>query len=174
MDMTTLTPRQREIQHHLTLFDDKLATSLDQETKEVKYTPIFSNRVRDAVEAQTNNSSPWNQQETFPQYGLLGRSEAHSFENNASSEAGVGDPDPDNLVYTNMNAPWSAFICGSQGGGKSHTLSCLLENSLLASSATGKLPNPLAGIVFHYDKFTSHATSQLCEVSSIDFNSNSA
>ena len=67
------------------------------------------------------------------------------------------------MVYANMNAPWSAFICGSQGGGKSHTLSCLLENCLLSPSPVGVLPNPLAGLVFHYDKFTSATTTQLCE-----------
>jgi len=61
-----------------------------------------------------------------------------------------------------MNAPWSAFICGSQGSGKSHTLSCILENALLPSRL-GKLPNRLAGIVFHYDKFTGFESTQICE-----------
>ncbi|ERF71051.1 hypothetical protein EPUS_03331 [Endocarpon pusillum Z07020] len=28
----------------------------------------------------------------------------------------------ENMVYANMNVPWSAFLCDSQGGGKSHTL----------------------------------------------------
>ncbi|KAF2189891.1 hypothetical protein K469DRAFT_561992 [Zopfia rhizophila CBS 207.26] len=58
-------------------------------------------------------------------------------------------------VLLNTNSPWSAFLCGSQGSGKSHTLSCMLENCLLTNkqllSHIGKNPNPLAGLVFHYD-----------------------
>lgn len=68
----------------------------------------------------------------------------------------------DSRLFINMNAPWSAFICGSQGSGKSHTLSCMLE-AALKPSRLGKLPKPLAGIVFHYDKFTGFAKSQICE-----------
>ncbi|KAI9715120.1 MAG: hypothetical protein M1828_001055 [Chrysothrix sp. TS-e1954] len=63
-------------------------------------------------------------------------------------------------VFLNVNAPWSAFICGSQGSGKSHTLSCILENCLLQSPLIGNVTKPLAGIVFHYD---SHAMDSACE-----------
>jgi hypothetical protein len=38
-----------------------------------------------------------------------------------------------------------------------------LENSLLQSSRAGYNPNPLAGLIFHYDKFTGHSSTQLCE-----------
>jgi hypothetical protein len=55
-------------------------------------------------------------------------------------------------VFLNTNSPWSAFLCGSQGSGKSHTLSCMLENCLLAKEGLGKNPNPLAGLVYHYDR----------------------
>ncbi|KAJ5111113.1 hypothetical protein N7532_001648 [Penicillium argentinense] len=55
------------------------------------------------------------------------------------------------------------MICGSQGSGKSHTLSCILENSLIKSLPVGKLTSPLAGLVFHYDKFTGFTSTQLCE-----------
>lgn len=71
--------------------------------------------------------------------------------------------DRGNLVYANISAPWSTFICGSQGSGKSHTLSCLLENALVASSPAGQLSSPLAGLVLHYDKFTAYGSTQLCE-----------
>jgi hypothetical protein len=54
-------------------------------------------------------------------------------------------------VLLNTNAPWSAFLCGSQGSGKSHTLSCMLENCILSDPAIGKNPHPLAGLVLHYD-----------------------
>ncbi|RYP83080.1 hypothetical protein DL769_001465 [Monosporascus sp. CRB-8-3] len=59
--------------------------------------------------------------------------------------------------------PWSAFICGSQGTGKSHTLCCLLENALVANSDAGALPHPLAGMVMHYDSYSNHNTTQVCE-----------
>ncbi|KAK8096339.1 uncharacterized protein PG998_014207 [Apiospora kogelbergensis] len=65
--------------------------------------------------------------------------------------------------YANMNIPWSTFICGSQGAGKSHTVSCLLESYIDKNSGTGKLPNPLSGMVMHYDNFTNDITTQLCE-----------
>ncbi|KAI1002558.1 hypothetical protein K3495_g5648 [Podosphaera aphanis] len=68
----------------------------------------------------------------------------------------------DPRVFFNISAPSSAFICGSQGSGKSHTLSCLLENCLMKSDAS-VLENPLAAIVFHYDTFTSDARGTPCE-----------
>ena len=68
----------------------------------------------------------------------------------------------DSRLFLNMNVPWSAFICGSQGSGKSHTLSCILE-AALQPSKLGKLPSPLAGMIFHYDKFTGFSASQICE-----------
>lgn len=70
--------------------------------------------------------------------------------------------DFDPRVFINISAPWSAFICGSQGSGKSHTLSCMLESALMGSEL-GRLPNPLAAMVFHYDRFTSYASNQVCE-----------
>jgi len=58
-------------------------------------------------------------------------------------------------VLLNTNTPWSAFICGSQGSGKSHTMSCIFENCLLPDKKLGKLAYPLAGLVFHYDSMDS-------------------
>jgi len=58
-------------------------------------------------------------------------------------------------VLLNTMSPWSVFLCGSQGSGKSYTLSCILENCILAEATghnVGKNPNPLAGLVFHYDR----------------------
>lgn len=90
----------------------------------------------------------------IPQYGLIGIRE---------DLPGMGASEEDRLVFSNMNMPWSAFICGSQGAGKSHTLSCLLENALVGNNPAGELPNPLAGLVMHYDKSASHTASQVCE-----------
>lgn len=59
-------------------------------------------------------------------------------------------------ILLNTDSPWSAFLCGSQGSGKSHTLSCMLENCLLNDEPIirriGINPHPLAGLVFYYDR----------------------
>lgn len=47
-------------------------------------------------------------------------------------------------MYVNIAAPWSAFICGSQGSGKIHTLSVFLETALISASLAGKLTLPLS------------------------------
>jgi hypothetical protein len=115
--------------------------------EEAKTTPLFSQ----AVKIAAADATALGQRITYPQYGLIG---------------GVL-PDPDHSadprLFINTNAPWSAFICGSQGSGKSHTLSCILENSLLPRDELGKLPKPLAALVFHHDSFSSNSRTQACE-----------
>ena len=76
----------------------------------------------------------------LPQYGLLG----------LHSEA----EDSDSKLYLNTNVPFSMFICGVQGSGKSHTTSCVLENALIPSRHLGKLPSPLSALVFSYAQFS--------------------
>jgi DNA helicase HerA-like ATPase len=49
----------------------------------------------------------------------------------------------------NTNTPSSTLICGVQGSGKSHSVSVIIENSLIALSELGKLPSPLSVVVFH-------------------------
>ena len=82
------------------------------------------------------------------------------------SNQSCSETNRDSRLFVNMNAPWSAFICGSQGSGKSHTLSCMLE-AALKPSRLGPLPRSLCGMVFHYDKFTGFAASQICEAASL-------
>lgn len=86
----------------------------------------------------------------FSQYGVI------------ASKARSADVEADDILFYNVAAPSSTFICGSQGSGKSHTLSCLLENCLIPSDAN-ELPNPLTGIVFHYDSFISDTAGSPCE-----------
>lgn len=69
----------------------------------------------------------------------------------------------DRRIFYNVSAPASTFICGSQGSGKSHTLSCILENCLMRSKRLGCLPHPLTGIVFHYDDHMSDSRVSPCE-----------
>ncbi|KAJ5717827.1 hypothetical protein N7488_003473 [Penicillium malachiteum] len=146
---------------HLELFDTSKASeehvaSTGFSAEEVTTTPIFSLPAHLALMATTKTNKEKNNNSNkavFPQYGVLG-TRLNSL-TQAPSQAG--------LIYTNISAPWSGFICGSQGSGKSHSLSCILENALVQSSQAGNISSPLAGLVLHYDKFTSFASTQLCE-----------
>ncbi|KAJ5129595.1 uncharacterized protein N7515_005634 [Penicillium bovifimosum] len=122
--------------------------------EEVITAPLFSLHACKVLDSeQQRNNQPTEKRQVYPQYGLLG----------LRTRPAGDTPDQEDLIYTNVSAPWSAFICGSQGSGKSHTLSCLLENALIKPSPAGKLSSPLAGLVVHYDKFTAFASTQLCE-----------
>jgi hypothetical protein len=76
----------------------------------------------------------------LPQYGLLG---SHKEARAAESK-----------LLLNTNVPFSMFVCGVQGSGKSHTTSCILENSLIRSKHLGKLRNPLSALVFSFAQFS--------------------
>ncbi|KAK0665737.1 hypothetical protein QBC41DRAFT_232138 [Cercophora samala] len=133
---------------HLDLLDHQPA--LD-ELNEIKTTPLFTERVRKYARGLVGQSS--SQQQPFSQFGLLGG-------DLSQTETGAKVDDP--RIFWNIAAPSSFFICGSQGSGKSHTLSCLLENAL-APCRANTLPRPLTGIVFHYDTFTSDSGGSPCE-----------
>ncbi|KAI9669188.1 MAG: hypothetical protein M1817_004730, partial [Caeruleum heppii] len=75
------------------------------------------------------------------QYGLLGHYRA------PTSELGVAT---DRRLFHNTNIPFSTFICGLQGSGKSHTLSCLIENCLIPDPKLGLLKTPLSVLVLHF------------------------
>lgn len=77
-----------------------------------------------------------------PQYGLLS-----SLEDELETPTGC-------QLFLNTNVPFSAFICGVQGSGKSHTTSCILENSVLASSHLGHLESPVSTLVFSYGEWS--------------------
>ena len=148
--------------------------------EEIRTAPLFTAEVLRRVLKQKAN--PDLAGKLLPQYGFLGRV-LGVFGGQKSSHLPGVTPEPhkiishhvvedpsqpdqekpgDDRLMVNMNAPWSAFICGSQGSGKSHTLSCMLENALV-QGGMAKLPNKLAGIVFHYDKITSVSSTQVCE-----------
>lgn len=127
------------------------------EAEELRTAPLFTSNI--TALGKIGPGGNW-----FPQYGLLGlRCETYG----EGEEPEPFQPDTSdakqNLLYVNVAAPHSTFICGSQGSGKSHTLSCLLENALLKPNAAGEIQKPLSAVVFHYDKFTSFASTQVCE-----------
>ncbi|KAL9603279.1 MAG: hypothetical protein Q9219_001301 [cf. Caloplaca sp. 3 TL-2023] len=129
--------------------------------EESRNTPLFSVDVARNLKAQLRENP-------FPQYGILAKKDK-------IHDHGDGEEDPvremnedtlkepeDDRIFLNMNAPFSVFLCGSQGSGKSHTLSCMLEIALRRSEL-GELPQPMAGLVFHYDKFSGSSHHQPCE-----------
>ena len=121
-----------------------LAHSTESQTRhDIKGTPVFTIPVLQ------------HSKDCFSQYGFLaGMSDV------LEKSAATTPSDP--RVFFNIAAPSSTFICGSQGSGKSHTLACLLENCLVKSDVS-VLKDPLSGLVFHYDSFTSDLRGSPCE-----------
>ncbi|KAI1433787.1 hypothetical protein GGR50DRAFT_666429 [Xylaria sp. CBS 124048] len=123
---------------------------------ELSTAPLFSYAVLDRAQKLSRlTSTP-----SFSQYGLLA--------GDARSLEGTSPEDP--RIYYNVATPSSVFICGSQGSGKSHTLSCILENCLIQSSKLGDLPHPLTGLVFHYDNYASDSHVSPCEAAYLSSN----
>lgn len=122
-------------------------------------TPLFSQLAKDLLKEKLSRGES---NEPFPQYGLIGMRQSKSH-TTAQVTQHPDTSNQDKLIFANMNSPWSAFICGSQGAGKSHTLSVLLENALMKNNKLNHLPSPLTGLVLHYDKFCGDNSSQICE-----------
>jgi hypothetical protein len=130
--------------------------------------PIFSMAAYEYVSAMPSS----NVGKKFPQYGLIaGSSELLLSHKTTPGEAPASSPNADPRLFFNIGVPSSIFICGSQGSGKSHTLSCLLENCLIPSKAN-VLPAPLTGLVFHYDSFISDLIGSPCEAAYLSSNKN--
>ena len=165
-DIAPLTPEEFETNRLLTYHLSLLRSgSEQQELQEASVAPIFTMAVREHVEKTLSGGL----EPRFPQYGLL----AGLAESLSEETAGRGELLPSNgqdpRMFFNVASPSSTFICGSQGSGKSHTLSCLLENCLFSSDAS-KLPHPLAGLVFHYDTFISDDGGSPCEAAFLSSN----
>ncbi|KAF4125490.1 Conserved hypothetical, protein [Geosmithia morbida] len=121
--------------------------------------PIFTQQALE-VASGLSRSGDGPIDDPFSQYGLLA-GDMEAYERHGS------DP----RIFYNIAVPSSVFICGSQGSGKSHSLSCILENALLPSVAN-VLPDPLTGIVFHYDAFISDTGGSPCEAAFISSSEN--
>ncbi|KIW93242.1 uncharacterized protein Z519_05847 [Cladophialophora bantiana CBS 173.52] len=128
--------------------------------RDLEAAPLFSSQVKQHLNASFSRSD---QVPELPAYGLLGLRTGAFDEFNDARLLPQDLSLQDNLIYANMQHPWSTFICGQQGAGKSHTMSCLLENALISDSTMGRNLTPMSGLVFHYDKFTSHSATQVCE-----------
>ena len=121
-----------------------------RQNEELKTTPLFTPQV-DEVASQAQSSTTG----FFKQYALLGQ----SLEVSSGSDSAF---DPMSVpVILNTDAPWSAFICGTQGSGKSHTLSCMLEDCLMEDdNKIITTQRPLSAMLFNYDI---HASGRPCE-----------
>jgi hypothetical protein len=166
-DAVVVTPEESEAarlyDYHLSLLT---STASQHELVEVSTTPLFTMPVLEQAEAEAIASQE--PLAIFPQYGLLaGMIDAEQENAKCKSQGLASDRDP--RIFFNIAAPSSTFICGSQGSGKSHTLSCLLENCLIPSDAS-KLPRPLTGLVFHYDTFISDVGGSPCEAAFLSSN----
>lgn len=157
---TVQTPEETEaarlLDYHLSLL--RLGPS-QKGLQDVTTAPIFAMPVLEHAESKAVAAG--DSSSAFPQYGLLAGMTGVA-QNDAQPEERDGSPIRDPRIFFNVAAPSSTFICGSQGSGKSHTLSCLLENCLIPSDAN-KLPRPLTGLVFHYDLFISDEGGSPCE-----------
>lgn len=139
------------LSYHLSLLNK---TPERHEIDEISNAPIFTMPVLEYAKSfeEGDRTTP------FTHYGLLGGNKAILNRDQSATSDHKNDP----RIFFNVAAPSSTFICGSQGSGKSHTLSCLLENCLIQSEA-GVLPTPLTGLVFHYDSFISDDGGSPCE-----------
>jgi len=135
----------QRLKYHLSLL--KLDSSSDQ-NEEASLAPIFTGPIL-------------NQPGLSPsQYGLLGG--ITRIEPSSHADSGNENLKEDPRLFFNVSSPSSTFICGSQGSGKSHTLSCILEGCLILSKA-GRLLSPLTAVVFHYDTFICDNGGSPCE-----------
>jgi hypothetical protein len=102
--------------------------SIDTVDRDIGHAPLISGSI---VQEHSKDA--------IPQYGLFGR---------------VMAEDHDTKMFHNTNVPFSTFICGVQGSGKSHSTACMLENALIPSPQLGHLRAPVSALVFSYGEFS--------------------
>ncbi|EED22283.1 conserved hypothetical protein [Talaromyces stipitatus ATCC 10500] len=119
---------------------DESSSSSDESPRSIEHSVLVSPTLEDM-----GNKMP-------SQFGLLGHLASQQSED-------LVDP----RVMLNTNTPFSAFICGLQGSGKSHTTSCIIENCSLPFPALGVLKKPLSTLVLHYNEYSSNVSNQPSE-----------
>lgn len=136
--------------------------------EELKTTPLFTWEIKVRAAAISTVDSDEETEEP-----ALGRSESEqaAFGKFAVLGSEFGSMNPSDRsrnrpFFMNVDAPWSAFICGSQGSGKSYTLSCMVEGCLMPDSRLGTLSRPPCGVLFHYDPHNSLAPCEAAYLSS--------
>ncbi|GME23589.1 hypothetical protein GTA08_BOTSDO11984 [Neofusicoccum parvum] len=168
----------RELTRYLTLLKPSRSGGSEQESsssgggahglhvEELLTTPLFSWSVKLALgELRRRGRAP--DAAHFDQFALLGQERGGGDDDRVVGKSSALNPDGVEPIFLNTNAPWSAFLCGSQGSGKSHTLACMLEGCLMQSKALGRLPEPLQGIVFHCDAWSAGAVCEAAHLCSV-------
>ncbi|KAF2023671.1 hypothetical protein EK21DRAFT_80342 [Setomelanomma holmii] len=102
--------------------------SLDVAKRDIEHAPLLSQSL-----------VMQHARDLVPQFGFLGSIHAE---------------DSEMKIFQNTNVPFSTFICGVQGSGKSHTTACMLENALIATPHLGRLQAPVSALVFSYGEFS--------------------
>lgn len=103
--------------------DEDGAKATSETENELRHAPLVAANMIDSVTRKV-----------ILQYGLLGSYEKER-------------------IFFNTNIPFSAFVCGVQSSGKSHTTACILENALIPSPQLGRLERPLSALIFSYGQF---------------------
>lgn len=117
---------------------DQLASKKDKAVNDTRSADAFNRNVEHAP-LLSGSVVTRHHKHLVPQYGFLGSTSLD---------------DTDIRVFQNTNVPFSTFICGLQGSGKSHTTACMLENALNATPQLGRLQAPTSALVFSYGEFS--------------------
>jgi hypothetical protein len=104
-------PKIPTMEHQLRLLD------LSNYSESSHLAGLVNSDVRNAVIFSTEVLKRYDS-ELLPQYGLFGSV--------CPTKESLSTVNTDPRLFLNVNIPFSAFICGLQGSGKSHTMSCIL------------------------------------------------
>lgn len=160
------TERAKYAQHHSGTYINSSA----EHSTELQNTPLFSLHAKYTWNA---NKQPKNPGDDYKTIAFAPGSSTDPFAQSALLGFHVGNHElirEDEPIMLNTNAPNSTFICGSQGSGKSYTLSCMLENCLLPDAYYGTVANPVAGVAFHYDAEGSNSLAEVATLCSRGIN----
>ncbi|PPJ58981.1 hypothetical protein CBER1_04084 [Cercospora berteroae] len=149
------------VKYHVDHVEDEVDTSSESDASSQSANASKSSGHSSSAQSPARApSSPSNtsaiDKAVLSQYGLLG------FHVGDSESIDQCEP-----IMLNVNAPNSAFICGSQGSGKSYTLSAIIENCLLKYTTVGSINQPVAGVVFHYDVASSSSIAEVAHLCSL-------
>ena len=119
--------KNKDKEHRLPTFEDQKYLLDSNDESDHLEGAIFNDYIEDAVIFSANVLKT-SDQSIFPQYSLLGECRL------AGQSSLWPASENDRRLFHNTNIPFSAFICGLQGSGKSHTLSCILGEIPLSYS----------------------------------------
>ncbi|QIW99942.1 hypothetical protein AMS68_005460 [Peltaster fructicola] len=136
-------------------FADSYDNARSGKAEEMRTASLLSLRTKmNPSNDPTNNATP--HIDPFPHCSLLGR--------HVGEHPHINRYEP---ILLNTNVPASTFICGSQGSGKSYTLSCMLENYIKPDPKLGTTDVCMAGLLCHYDIDSSSGIAEAAALCSL-------